>query len=1283
MSWKLGVVAIALTDTISNKACTPPQVENSPPKHEGLAPMSCGPDLDSLALAREAVKAGLLCQDVLDHLTSLHSQVHNSMKYRYLLMQLYNTINNDEQLFVRMVRVFIEHGWHPTNPANTTSEAADDFPLGTEHIPDLAEFLVPYAYQWRSIGTAMRFKPQDLNNIQARCSSCCDALKQCLLLLLEEWLGEKHQHALIPTVKALENILNSRLLGLGVLACRVRTCFAPKQSHTLDLQNSFVACLGVPQPYGEICMTQPRQFDGSFSYSKNTDRIEAEENGSVLLEIQVLSQETVAPMATYQWLVNDIPISESAVHTGTKSPILCISNADIDMDGCKYSCQVNVNLASDENIQRTTKEVTLRVNCPLDEYTSSLASIYSAQPEVPKDSWPPVSSTKHINLALIKQEQVNYGAEYARHTIRGDMDDVLEAKQRIEYAGVVKRLESKHVLFIEGRPGCGKTTFVNKITRDWATTTPIASGALRLVLLVSLRVLNNINKKNLDLSDLLNLFKDLKVSKTVLEERDGKGVCFIFDGLDEFSPCDGINSLVFEIIFKSYLSQSIVIVASRPAALAEFRSRADEVVEVLGFPNEQIDEYFDHYPFTKSSKSTELKAYFSVHPNVLHMCYLPIHSSMVAFLFEVTGKVPKTETEIYTHFTHFTLKRNFSNHSQAVDVHNLSGEEERLFNRICELALEKTLLNKQVLLQDEVRIHFQTDKDVSLGLITVDRTADLYGFKDIYTFLHLTFQEYLAARHISTLSEEEQHEFIQTHGDKIHMLAVWKFYCGLVKLDSKFKTILSKLPPADPRRTLYLTQCAYESQQSLPCTLLLKKRDYCFEFRDEILTASDFRAMGFVMDKSVLPIKLVIANCNINFNVAAMKNMLLKIGAKLRELDISDNSLDDGAKELASGLEPCSIVETLNLGRNSLSASSINSLLSRISASIRELDISDNGLGDANAKMLTSVLAKCSNLEKLNICKNGLSALSINVLLSVIGATVKDLNISDNSLGDASAMMLAPALGSCKNLERISICNNGITKDGVRAIFSGIKRCSLKVSSQDVIPGNINITCGQVAKILHVCTNLQSLTIGEVGCESPVYENVSSMALSPRQPLGPPPVICRTWRTLKELKLFWSGTERASTKLLTCSIRDHLDDVQKLTCMDDQAVTILAAAISKWQNFQVLDLSSTTNPGSTGLCAIASSLVNCASLKELHLNSCGLDSQGANAISPCLKHCRNLQVLSLLENCITVAGAKAIAENLHCCALLEKLDLRQNWFTLAEGRAIFSESDLGALQVLY
>ena len=47
------------------------------------------------------------------------------------------------------------------------------------------------------------------------------------------------------------------------------------------------------------------------------------------------------------------------------------------------------------------------------------------------------------------------------------------------------------------------------------------------------------------------------------------------------------------------------------------------------------------------------------------------------------------------------------------------------------------------------------------GLLATDRTDKYYGLKDVFTFLHLTIQEYLAAYYLVSLDEDQQTEIIR------------------------------------------------------------------------------------------------------------------------------------------------------------------------------------------------------------------------------------------------------------------------------------------------------------------------------------------------------------------------------------------------------------------------------------------------------------------------------------------------------------------------------------------
>ena len=537
------------------------------------------------------------------------------------------------------------------------------------------------------------------------------------------------------------------------------------------------------------------------------------------------------------------------------------------------------------------------------------------------------------------------------------------------------------------------------------------------MLLVSLRILNllYLQKPILDLSDLLQLFNKLKISKEALEEREGKGVCFIFDGLDEFSPHDGEGSMVFRIIQKSCLEQSTVIVASRPAATAMWRSNAYKIIEVLGFLKEQILEYFDGYPFSEELKSAELREYLLSHPNIAHMCYLPIHAARVAYLYEVTGEIPRTETEIYEHFTRFTLTRSLSKKIKIdkIDVTNLSGNDKKLFHQICELALDKTVHNKQVLQQDEVRKSFETnlDGDISLGLITIDRIAGLYNYKNVYTFLHLTFQEYLAAYHISMLSDEEQLELIDKHGDKVHMLVVWKFYCGLVKLDSTggmFRAVMRKTVGT----SLHKIQCAYESQQPVACDLVIE-RALCFE--NQYLTTPDFTALGYVLanNNTSSPITLSLIHCS--FNDSAIDALFSETGNKpclLQTLKYSSNSLDE-----------------VMLGY-------LEKLLPFFSRSLQCLDLSaSHATTQHSLETISSSIAKsCSSLTELNVRNVSIGASNVQYVSEC--KQLAKLTLVEAKLDAAGAIAISSSLKHCTVLTTLNLSGNQIGVEGARALSS-------------------------------------------------------------------------------------------------------------------------------------------------------------------------------------------------------------------------------------------------------
>ena len=531
--------------------------------------------------------------------------------------------------------------------------------------------------------------------------------------------------------------------------------------------------------------------------------------------------------------------------------------------------------------------VDLAVDNPLMKHRPKLAAFYSHQPEVPEGTWPPVKKTQYINLALIRTEQaIDFNKEFLRQTIRGSIDDIVKDKDDIEYDEVFSEVDEGARLVFEGRPGCGKTTMMNKVSQDWAKWKIFSSC---LLFLVHLRRFGN--RSDVDLETVLRStpvdFSDEEIQQLLaqIKGNHGKGVVFALDGLDEYCPNKKERNTTFihKLIKGEILPKSIVIVASRPAASQKYRRDATKCVEVLGFLKQQIYEYIDSYFVGDGDKVLGLRTYLEHHPNVMHMCYLPLHMAMVTYLYEVEGaSLPQTETEIYKHFTLSTLLRSIRKRGE-MEVDNeeefglssfddLQQEDKLIFDLIIELAYQSTVVDpKQVFSADEVRKFASRQSnntgsnENSLGLVVVDKYFVRYGLKEIYTFLHLTFQEFLAACHIVRLSSQDQKDIISKHGGDKKLGVVWKFYCGMTQFSDEQKMYnFEQLYEKSKDDVLLQLHCAHESQQNGLCTHIVKAYDSSIILDKQSLNPADFTALGYVLTHSNVPTaKLDITSCHI------------------------------------------------------------------------------------------------------------------------------------------------------------------------------------------------------------------------------------------------------------------------------------------------------------------------------------------------------------------------------------------------------------------------------------
>ena len=402
-----------------------------------------------------------------------------------------------------------------------------------------------------------------------------------------------------------------------------------------------------------------------------------------------------------------------------------------------------------------------------------------------------------------------------------------------------KHPDSKRMMIIQGKPGAGKTTFMRTICRDWEKGV-IPEFSNKILVLVTLRDL----KADCSIKDILMQSCSDGTCDYLNKclTHHGEHFVFLLDGLDEHHGSPGKNDIEKILCTRDKLKNATIIVTSRSSALLLKRipSSVRHTFQIDDINKEQVFQYF--------AEHEEVKKHLKENPNILQLCYVPLHCAMLKDIFNYSDR-PKTETLFFKKHTEFRITRALNykiTDELTVQLDELMhGRDENaiLLRRICEFAYNATEKSDNLAFDENSEIvKCCLDANITtsapkrkginrLGLLVIypDTSKAKASRTNLYSFGHLTSQEFLAGCHIAyqLLPMKEPKEIIN-ETTRYHLRNAWKFACGLQLFkaekqkeifDSLMEAILQN-PQSDQDDLLFMIQCAHETQQKELCEVV-------------------------------------------------------------------------------------------------------------------------------------------------------------------------------------------------------------------------------------------------------------------------------------------------------------------------------------------------------------------------------------------------------------------------------------------------------------------------------
>ena len=701
-------------------------------------------------------------------------------------------------------------------------------------------------------------------------------------------------------------------------------------------------------------------------------------------------------------------------------------------------------------------------------FISSMKGKYQERRINREEQYPLCHSDKLVRLELVEREK---GEDYSANTQRGWKGKAIK-RTPLAYGDLFKVKSGKRrvrKVLVEGDAGIGKTTLCIAVSEDWAKEKLFQQ--FELVLLLPLRM--KAVASAVSLLELLKLLhsdpSDCESVAKYLQKDGGESVLIIADGWDELGESERQKkSFLHQFLFGYRFCLMSVVVTSRPSASAPLHQLPDidRFVEVRGFSKEHIVEYIQSELTSDQGKADRLREQLEDNPLVECVCSVPLNCAIACYLWRTEEETfPTTMTELYTKIILNLVLRNIRKLDTYKSVlklpkfDSLPADLQQSWWLLCEFAFQALEKDQLVFSQKELEAFFPEglalDKRIlCFGLL---QSAESVGVGISFHFLHLTFQEYLAALYLTRQPIDKQLEAFQTRAHESNFPlfphrfeTVWKFFFGINSnlefngdtisfIQQTLECVASGLIPD----RLSVCHCAFEAHNDLinkEVTQYLAKHPSTTVFFGYPRTAHDCSAVLYIISN--------LQECNFN----------LKINL--------DNASENQIKELLHILASKKVklwISNLSLSGSRLTVSSLqalkNAVYDDVLAKLENLNLEGSLTSDAdtNAKGLAPLLqalsGHCHNLNRLDLSNNNLGVAGASAVAKL---HVSDqLNLNNTNLGDKGLTILIKSL---KVISHLELADNDIHASSISCLADAVRSGELKLVHVSQIHSALNLS---------------------------------------------------------------------------------------------------------------------------------------------------------------------------------------------------------------------------------